>query len=266
MPLPDGRIRSRDVGDRTIITRTLGDESVSSVKLSNDIQSDNFVEGTSGWRIRRDTGDLEANDATFRGTVEADDGTLQNLTVVGTITVEGGDIVVSDGDLRSGNFAAGTDGYRLGSNGVLEANDLDLADGTILTDWLAEVIRPTSQGDSVVHGDTNSFTQTETVSVPSWATSVAVIAIGTAQGDATLGTDGAGRFAAHIDIDGDTGENFEAFVEAIEFPPQAGITPHHQRTFTPPATSFDVELQCDAQGTTSLYFRSALSVIAIFSR
>jgi hypothetical protein len=33
------------------------------------IQSDNFISGATGWRLKRDTGDLEANNGTFRGDV-----------------------------------------------------------------------------------------------------------------------------------------------------------------------------------------------------
>ena len=49
------------------------------VIFGTDIQSDSFVEGSAGWRLERDTGNLEANDGTFRGTLGAGVVEAENL-------------------------------------------------------------------------------------------------------------------------------------------------------------------------------------------
>tara|TARA_S200002703_G_scaffold61685_1_gene53580 strand:- start:1265 stop:6127 length:4863 start_codon:yes stop_codon:yes gene_type:complete len=46
-----------------------------SINFGSDIQSDNYVLNTSGWKLERLTGNLEANDGTFRGDLLA--GTIQ---------------------------------------------------------------------------------------------------------------------------------------------------------------------------------------------
>lgn len=68
---------------------------VSSINFGDDIQSDNFVSGTSGWRLERDTGDLEANDGTFRGSLEVSDGDT-------TTEIKPGTVQFGSNDLRSG--------------------------------------------------------------------------------------------------------------------------------------------------------------------
>ena len=54
-----------------------------SLTLGTDIQSDNFVAGTSGWRIQRDTGDAEFGAATIRGTLTANQIQLGDGLLVG---------------------------------------------------------------------------------------------------------------------------------------------------------------------------------------
>jgi hypothetical protein len=48
--------------------------------FATTIQSDNFASGTTGWRLKRDTGDLEANNGTFRGDISGG----ANITITGT--------------------------------------------------------------------------------------------------------------------------------------------------------------------------------------
>ena len=71
----------------------LADGAVTSVKLANDIQSDNYVPGVSGWRIRRNTGDVEFGSGTFRGSIIATSGELGTLDVTGNIFLTSGDII-----------------------------------------------------------------------------------------------------------------------------------------------------------------------------
>jgi len=41
----------------------------SAIQVTTDIESDNYVEGTSGWKLERDTGDIFVNNGTFRGDI-----------------------------------------------------------------------------------------------------------------------------------------------------------------------------------------------------
>ncbi len=52
----------------------------------SDLESDNFLAGSAGWRIRGD-GSAEFSDVVVRGEIVATSGTLSNLTVLGTITL-----------------------------------------------------------------------------------------------------------------------------------------------------------------------------------
>ena len=57
-------------GDQTITS--IGNP-VASINFTNNIQSDNFRSGGNGWRLERDTGNIEANDGSFRGNVRSFD-------------------------------------------------------------------------------------------------------------------------------------------------------------------------------------------------
>ena len=58
-----------DDGTQTITFST----PTGSINFGSDIQSDNYVSGSAGWKLERDTGDLEVNDGTFRGVIEIAD-------------------------------------------------------------------------------------------------------------------------------------------------------------------------------------------------
>lgn len=53
----------------------------SAIQVTTDLESDNYVAGSTGWRIERDTGDAEFQNATIRGTLNADDIRTGTLTV-----------------------------------------------------------------------------------------------------------------------------------------------------------------------------------------
>ena len=57
--------------DATRTGRAFADGAVTSRILAADLVSDNYVQGSSGWMINRATGDVEFNNAVFRGRVEA---------------------------------------------------------------------------------------------------------------------------------------------------------------------------------------------------
>jgi len=60
-----------NVSELSAITANLGTIEVGSANIADTIQSDNYVSGTSGWNIRRDTGNAEFNDVTVRGLLSA---------------------------------------------------------------------------------------------------------------------------------------------------------------------------------------------------
>lgn len=140
MPNPDGSLSSREICDGAVLERALADESVSSVKIQVTLESDNFVTGTSGWQINRDTGSVEFQDATIRGTLNASDITSGTLNVSflagGTITAE--EIVFSNSSssiLRSANYVANSTGWQILGNGNAEFNDVEIR-GTLSTNTI----------------------------------------------------------------------------------------------------------------------------------
>jgi len=61
------------------------------IQVTTDIQSDNFVSGTAGWNIERDTGNAEFQNAVIRGTLNAADitaGTISLDRLAGLSTME----------------------------------------------------------------------------------------------------------------------------------------------------------------------------------
>ena len=82
------------------------------IQVTADIESDNYVAGTSGWKIERDTGNAEFQDATIRGTLVADDittGTLNasRINLSGSqLESSSGALVVSDGGIGTLSVAS----------------------------------------------------------------------------------------------------------------------------------------------------------------
>lgn len=77
--MPDAAtITSRDICNQAVVERILADDSVSSIKVAANLESDNYDggtiatdPGTVGWRIERNTGDAVFNDGIFRGDLAA---------------------------------------------------------------------------------------------------------------------------------------------------------------------------------------------------
>jgi hypothetical protein len=51
------------------------------IQVTTDIESDNYVSGTSGWQIQRDTGNAEFGAASIRGTLTANQIQIDNVTL-----------------------------------------------------------------------------------------------------------------------------------------------------------------------------------------
>lgn len=82
--------------------------------VTTTIQSDNFVLGVSGWRIKRDTGDCEFNNGKFRGDITGG----ANINITGTATFEGGTPVAGFTWGCAANTGGGADGGAYGTGVV----------------------------------------------------------------------------------------------------------------------------------------------------
>lgn len=123
------------------------DTPIASVNFGTNIQSDNYIAGSSGWQIQRASGDAEFNDITARGTLKSGnfDGQFNSLNnTVSTYTSSSGAL--------SSNYWALRDGFANNANSVS------------LNSW-ASFVDPVSNTDHVVLWiRTSSAAQTEIVS------------------------------------------------------------------------------------------------------
>jgi len=130
------------------------------IQVTTDIQSDNFVTGTSGWNIERDTGNAEFNDITARGTVQSSnwDGVLTGGAIttpgtVGWIILDNGASEFNDIDIRNTIQSTNYDnvgptyaGWQINSDGSAVFNDatirgtLDASDITVSGTFSASAI------------------------------------------------------------------------------------------------------------------------------
>lgn len=257
-------------------------ERVSPERLSDTVRE---LEGRLG-KLERESAKLRSA-SVGEGGIRLRDG--------GSLRVEGGQIVVRDvdgnetfvastdglvlqgrlevsGEIQSGNWDPDPEegpptGYQLGDDGVVRANDLDLADGSIALDALASAFGAEGYGDSFFSSSaSNSDSLDIPVAVPDWASQATVVAIGSVTGTAGGGV--VGEFQAQVTISGDTGPSLIAFVDDVEFPPVATVTTHHQWSQSGLGSNnlFMVTLGWGAQGTVELQWRAALSVLVFFSR
>lgn len=86
------------------------------IRMKNvDIES-NYSPGSSGWKISSN-GDAELNDVTVRGTIIANNGTLQNLSITGGIDI------VNNGAIKANNYSIENAQNAIGS-GIFIGEDL----------------------------------------------------------------------------------------------------------------------------------------------
>ena len=77
------------------------DASIDNAKIGNVIQSSNYSAGTAGWKIDK-TGQIEANDATFRGTLDVSNAATGDRLKITSTKIEvfdGSTLRVKIGDL-----------------------------------------------------------------------------------------------------------------------------------------------------------------------
>lgn len=154
MPKPDGRIRASELAAGSVTSRT----------FHQTIQSDNFVEGLSGWRIRRDTGDAEFHDGTFRGDVKVGGGSDITVSLGGDIVINGGQIIVQN-TAGSNLVTLDEDGLQVGSDVVIDSDGLQVIGGVVTPLW------PDRSGDSEVNfalTTTYQTVNTITFTPPAW--------------------------------------------------------------------------------------------------
>ena len=84
----------------TIDAALIADASITNAKISQVIQSSNFTPGSAGWKLDKD-GDIELNDATFRGTLDvgADSGSRLTISSSKIEVYDGSTLRVRIGDL-----------------------------------------------------------------------------------------------------------------------------------------------------------------------
>lgn len=66
----NAQILNAHIGDAQITSAKIVDAAITNAKIGGDLQSDNFVAGSAGWRIRKSTGEAEFRNITLRGQVE----------------------------------------------------------------------------------------------------------------------------------------------------------------------------------------------------
>ncbi|WP_413542247.1 DUF1983 domain-containing protein [Candidatus Symbiopectobacterium sp. NZEC127] len=78
------------IGDATITSAKIKDAAITGAKFSDNISSDNYVAGSSGWKISRTSGSSEFNNVIVRGTVYAKDGRFEGTVYADKIE---GDVI-----------------------------------------------------------------------------------------------------------------------------------------------------------------------------
>ena len=65
----DAAITTAKINDAAITTAKINDAAITNAKIDNVIQSASYTAGSAGWKIDK-AGQMEMNNATFRGTID----------------------------------------------------------------------------------------------------------------------------------------------------------------------------------------------------
>ena len=90
--IADDAVDTDQINDGAVDTDQIANDAVDITKIANTLESDNYVAGTSGWRLTT-SGDFEAGDGTFRGALTATSGSIATTVTIGgtaASTVESG--------------------------------------------------------------------------------------------------------------------------------------------------------------------------------
>ena len=79
--IADANITTAKIGDAQITTAKIGDAQITNAKVANVIQSANYSSGSAGWKINK-AGEMEMNNATFRGSLDVKSSASGERTVV----------------------------------------------------------------------------------------------------------------------------------------------------------------------------------------
>ncbi len=130
------------------------------IQINSDIQSDNFVAGTSGWQIKRDTGEAEFGATSIRGKLTAAQVDIDGVTLTST----GSNALALAGTIQSDNFVAGTSGWQINRTtgaaeldaatirGLLQADQIKIDNVTLDTDGAGTLIIANSGVDTAQIG------------------------------------------------------------------------------------------------------------------
>ena len=98
--IEDGTIETAKIKDANITTAKIADANITNAKIANTIESSSYSAGSAGWKIDK-AGQMEMNDATFRGTL-AVGGSASNRMNISSTKIEiynSGTLRVKIGDL-----------------------------------------------------------------------------------------------------------------------------------------------------------------------
>lgn len=97
--IADAAITTAKIADASINTAKIADASITNAKIGQVIQSNTYVDGSSGWSINKNgaaqfnnivaRGAIYASSGTFTGTITANSGTLNNVTINDSCTILG---------------------------------------------------------------------------------------------------------------------------------------------------------------------------------
>lgn len=103
----DAKIANLDtavITSGTFGTARIGDASITTAKIANTLQSTNYVSGSAGWKITK-AGDMELNNATFRGALDVKSAASGARTEITNSVIKvydsGGVLRVKIGDLSA---------------------------------------------------------------------------------------------------------------------------------------------------------------------
>ena len=98
--IADGTIETAKIKDANITTAKIADANITNAKIANTIESSSYSAGSAGWKIDK-AGQMEMNNATFRGTLDVG-GSASNRMNISSTKIEiynSGTLRVKIGDL-----------------------------------------------------------------------------------------------------------------------------------------------------------------------
>ena len=157
---------------------------IGSLVLGTNIQSDNFVEGSAGWRIGRASGEAEFGAATIRGTLTAD-----QVNIGSGLTASGEELIIDIAFVR-GLMKSGTNIGTINLDSISQPNFIESYSGNVLIDDASvsvsnRTVSITTDNDIFIYGDVSIDAFNSTLSFVSTAGNIRVYGNAT-EGSGTL--------------------------------------------------------------------------------